>query len=69
MARPKKTAAKPKEKSPDERFAVIHLKGSQEYVDWLEDVHKKTRLPKATIFRLAVEEWASRNGHPAPPEL
>jgi hypothetical protein len=59
---------KPPEPAPDERVAVIQLKGSAEYAQWLEDVHRKTRIPKAAIFRLAIEEWAAKNGHPLPPE-
>jgi hypothetical protein len=69
MGRPK---AGTKDDPPKERLdreTVIHLKGSPEYVDWLEAIHKKTRLPKATIFRVAVEEWAKRNNHPSPPEI
>ena len=42
------------------------MKGSPEYVDWLESIHKKTRLPKVQVFRIALEEWASRNGHGRP---
>ena len=57
----------PRERS--DRETVIHLKGSPEYVDWLEALNKETRLPKATIIRIALEEWAERNHHPAPPSI
>jgi hypothetical protein len=69
MGRPKvnKKDDPPKERS--DRETVIHLKGSPEYVDWLEAAHKKTRLAKATIIRIAVEEWAERNGISSPPEI
>lgn len=53
----------------DERVAIIHLKGSQEYSAWLEEVHKKSHISKASIFRVAVMEWAQRNGYRTPPEL
>lgn len=68
MARPKKKAAEPTP-TPPERVAIIHLKGTLAYSEWLEAAHRKTRLPKATIFRLAVEEWAARNGIVPPPGL
>jgi hypothetical protein len=45
------------------------MKGSADYVDWLDGVHRKTHIPKVQIFRLAVAEWAERNGHPVPPEI
>jgi hypothetical protein len=52
-----------------ERETVIHMKGSASYVAWLDQVHRKTHIPKVQIFRLAVAEWAERNGHTAPPEI
>jgi hypothetical protein len=69
MARPKSGEKAESGRERQDRETVIHLKGSPEYVDWLEAVHKKTRLAKATIIRIAVEEWAKRNDHPAPPEI
>ncbi|WZP01250.1 hypothetical protein EP7_005679 (plasmid) [Isosphaeraceae bacterium EP7] len=66
MGRPKKGAT---DAPRDRRQAVIHLKGSAAYVDWLESIYRKTHLPKATIVRLAIAEWAERHGHAAPPEL
>jgi hypothetical protein len=68
MGRPKKGVGRV-EKPGDDRVAIIHLKGSQAYSQWLEEIHKKTHLPKATIFRLAVETWAEKNGHGKPPEF
>jgi hypothetical protein len=67
-ARPRKGTRKI-EKPPDERIAVIHLKGTVAYADWLDDLHRKTHIPKSSLFRLAIAEWAVRNGHPAPPEM
>jgi hypothetical protein len=45
------------------------MKGSAEYAAWLDEVHRKTHIPKVQIFRIAVAEWASRNGHGVPPEI
>jgi hypothetical protein len=66
MARPKKGAKK--SLPADERSAVIHLKGTAEYVEWLERLHRKTHIPKAILVRLALAEYAERHGHDAPPE-
>lgn len=70
MGRPKKSAREPdKPSSPEDRPTIINLKGTNEYAQWLEALYRKTHLPKATIFRIAVAEWAERNGHPRPPEM
>lgn len=68
MARPRKNATKPKAGELD-RETVINMKGSPEYAAWLDDIHKKTHIPKVQIFRLAVADWAKAHGHPAPPEI
>jgi hypothetical protein len=68
MGRPKKGAKRP-ERPPDERQAIIHLKGTADYAYWLHRVHQETHIPKATIVRLALAEWAQRHGAPPPPEL
>ncbi len=68
MARPKKGPAKPKA-GELERETVINMKGSPEYVAWLDDVHNRTHIPKVQIFRLAVAEWAKAHNHPTPPEI
>lgn len=67
MGRPKKGTKKPP--PPDERLAIIHLKGSGAYSEWLDAVHRKSHIAKATLFRVALAEWAERNGYPAPPEM
>jgi hypothetical protein len=46
---------------------IVHLKGSAEYADWLDKLHRKTHIPKASMFRLAMELWAKQNGHGEPP--
>lgn len=69
MARPKKTDKAPPPEERGERETVIHMKGSPEYVDWLESVHKATHIPKVQIVRLALVDWAKKNGHKSPPEI
>jgi hypothetical protein len=71
MGRPRKAARRVPAPVEDrgERETVIHMKGSPEYVDWLEEVHRKTHIPKVQIFRIAVAEWAARNGHREPPDI
>lgn len=51
------------------RVVVIHLKGSPEYSGWLEDIHNATHIPKATLVRQALLEYAKNHDHPAPPEM
>lgn len=67
MARSKKPKGRPVESV--EREAIIHMKGSPEYVEWLEQVHQATHIPKVQIVRLALAEWARNHGHPEPPEI
>ena len=69
MGRPKKSDPPKPKRPPDERMAIIHLKGTAAYAEWLDAAHKKTRLPKATIFRIGVELWADSVGLKRPPEL
>jgi hypothetical protein len=67
MAKKKPTTSKGD--PADERVVIVHLKGSPAYAEWLDQVHKKTHIAKATLFRLAMAEWAEKNGHPTPPEM
>jgi hypothetical protein len=69
MARAKQRAGKPVPKPADDRVAIIHLRGTPGYAEWLAAVHRRTHIPKATIVRLALAEWAGRHGHPTPPEF
>lgn len=69
VGRPKRGAPEPPPEERGERETVVHMKGSPEYVDWLENAHKKTHIPKVQIFRLAVTDWAAKNGLPPPPEI
>jgi hypothetical protein len=68
MGRPKR-GAKKKPAPSDERVAIIHLKGSPEYAAWLDEFHRKTHIPKATLFRLGMVELAVKYGHSEPPEM
>jgi hypothetical protein len=71
MSRPKKRTEPVRPPQPEsmERETIINMKGSRAYSEWLESVHRKTHIPKVVIFRLALAEWAERNGHESPPEL
>ena len=51
----------------EKRVSVIHLQGAPAEYQWLEELHSRTHLPKATIVRLALADWAQKNGHPGPP--
>ncbi len=53
----------------DERVAVIVLKGSPEYREWLTSISKDTLIPVASIVRDAVGKWALLRGYTAPPEV
>jgi len=67
MARPKKGV---KRTDPqDDRPTVINLKGSVEYVNWLEKISKESRIAKATLFRWAMAELAEKQNWQPPPEI
>lgn len=53
----------------DGRVVIINLKGTEEYAAFLDELHSKTHIPKASIIRLAVAEWSARNGHGVPPNM
>lgn len=71
VGRPKRGEKRPDDAQPpqDERVVIIHLKGTHEYAAWLDEANRQTLIPKTTIFRAAVKEWAEKRGLPAPPEL
>ena len=48
MGRPRKTAKQTTESIEDRsaRETVIHMKGSPDYVEWLDDVHRRTHIPE-----------------------
>ncbi len=68
MGRPK-TGVKKVKRPPDARVAIIHLKGTAEYADWLEDFYRKTLLPKTTLVREGLKAIAKIHGFKKPPEL
>ena len=71
IRQPRRTAKGTPEPPEDrsERETIIHMKGSAEYVAWLDGVHRKTHIPKVQLFRIAIAEWAKRNGDDEPPEI
>ncbi len=71
MGRPKRGEQRPPAppEDTDDRVAIINLKGSRQYADWLDEANKKTHIAKATIVRLAIKDWAKNNGLVPPPEL
>ena len=70
VGRPKKGTSRPAPSDErGERETVIHMKGSADYVAWLDAIHRKTHIPKVQLFRVALAEWAKRNGHPEPPDI
>ncbi len=69
MGRPKKGQRAERRGPSEVRPVIIHLKGTAEYAAWLDELHRKTHIAKATLFRLAMEEWAEKHGHAKPPEM
>jgi hypothetical protein len=59
----------PQPQPSEERTAIIHLKGTVAYSEWLDRLNRKTHIPKAALVRLAIAEWAARHGHEPPPEF
>jgi len=56
------------EASEAERTVIVHLKGTPEYAAWIDNLNKKTHIPKAMLFRLAMASYAKENGYAPPPE-
>jgi hypothetical protein len=76
VGRPKKGERKagrgskdPNSAGAEDRETIVFVKGSSAYFDFVDDVHKKTFIPKAQLFRIAFREWCERNGHGTPPEI
>ena len=65
----KKKAPAAKSEAADERVVIVHLKGSPAYAAWLDEINKSTHIAKATLFRVAMSEWAKNHGHALPPEI
>lgn len=68
MAKKKKPET-PKQDGKDERVAILLLKGSPEYRDWLNGMSKDSLIPVASIVRDALSKWAAQRGYPTSPEL
>jgi hypothetical protein len=66
MAKKKATGGDAKPPTP-ERVVIVHLKGSQGYADWLDALSEETHIPKTTLFRVAMAEYAKNHGHAGPP--
>lgn len=75
MAKPRPGKTKPRTKPKantepgDKRVAVIVLKGTPEYREWLGAISRETLIPIASIVRDAVAKWAKQRGYPEPPEV
>lgn len=67
--RPRHDEAKGKAASPKtrDRITIINLKGTPDQAEWLDAVFWKTHIPKSSIVRLALTEWAEKHGHQAFP--
>lgn len=68
MGRPKSGQKKP-DPEPDARRIIVHLKGSDAFAAWFDAVHRDTLIPKTSIVRQALKEWAEKRGRSAPPEI
>jgi hypothetical protein len=72
VGRPKKGQEPKRASSKDRgdfREAILYMKGSPEYFNFVEDIHKKTGLSKVQIFRIAFADWCEKHGHGKPPEI
>jgi hypothetical protein len=61
------TAIEIGESKPHARRTVLLLKGTDEYAQWVAELSRATRIPRATLVDLALTYWARKHGHPAPP--
>jgi hypothetical protein len=64
----KKKAGKPSGSPSAERVAVVVLKGTPEYRDWLNEISKESLIPVASIVRDALSKWAKERGYPKSPQ-
>lgn len=58
---------KRKPTNADDRVAVIVLKDTPNYRDWVDGLSQVTLIPVATIVRDALARWAAERGLPPPP--
>jgi hypothetical protein len=50
------------------RRTIILMKGNEQYEQYVENLSKETRLPRTTLFDVALSDWARRQGYDAPPD-
>jgi hypothetical protein len=63
---PKRAAKKDRELF---REAILYMKGSKQYFDFVAAVQRKTGITKAQMFRMAFADWCESQGHGTPPEI
>jgi len=49
------------------RRTVVAVKGTKEWGEWLASASKVSGMPAAAMIEVALAEWATRHGYPAPP--
>ena len=49
------------------RQTIILMKGNDQYAQWVEHLSQATRIPRVTLFDVALADWAQRQGFDAPP--
>jgi hypothetical protein len=69
MGRPKGKRIPPPPEERKARETVIHMKGSPEYVDYIDDFHQSTRISKVELFRMGIELLAEKNKFRKPPKI
>ena len=69
MAKKKMSPPPPPPEPTRAQLSVINLKGSPEYIAWLDGAHRKTRISKAALFRIGMEMVAKAYELDPPPEM
>ena len=64
-----KPSPKGKPKAEPARETIVNIKGTREYALWLESLYEATHINKSLIVRLALKDWAEKQGLPAPPKF
>lgn len=68
MSRKSQGAPKSEGRPQVRRIPIVNLHGSLAEKNWLEHVHRKTRLARTIIVRLALASWAATQNLPAYPD-
>ena len=50
------------------RRTVLLLTGTDQYAQWVAHLSQATRIPRVTLFDVALADWARRQGYDAPPD-